>query len=40
MFFVGDARRRDGGHVNVSPKGPIESLRIVEADRTVASTWT
>jgi pyridoxamine 5'-phosphate oxidase-like protein len=29
VFFVGTAPR-DGGHVNVSPKGPIESLRIVD----------
>src|SRR5919199_4236510 len=34
MFFVGTAPS-DGGHVNVSPKGPIESLRILD-DRTVA----
>lgn len=30
LFFVGSAPS-DGGHVNVSPKGPIESLRIVDA---------
>jgi hypothetical protein len=30
LFFVGTAPRR-GGHVNVSPKGPIGSLRIVDA---------
>ena len=29
MFFVATAPRSDEGHVNVSPKGPIESLRIV-----------
>jgi hypothetical protein len=29
MFFVATAPV-DGGHVNVSPKGPIESLRIVD----------
>jgi hypothetical protein len=29
MFFVGTAPT-DGGHVNVSPKGPIESLRILD----------
>ena len=29
LFFVGSAPER-GGHVNVSPKGPIESLRIVD----------
>jgi len=30
LFFVGSAPN-EGGHVNVSPKGPIESLRIVDA---------
>jgi predicted pyridoxine 5'-phosphate oxidase superfamily flavin-nucleotide-binding protein len=30
MFFVGTAPTGDGGHVNISPKGPIESLRIVD----------
>jgi hypothetical protein len=34
LFFVGSAPS-EGGHVNVSPKGPIESLRVVD-DRTVA----
>jgi hypothetical protein len=29
LFFVATAPG-DGGHVNVSPKGPIESLRIVD----------
>ena len=29
MFFVGTAPSGDGGHVNISPKGPIESLRIL-----------
>jgi hypothetical protein len=29
LFFVGTAPLA-GGHVNVSPKGPIESLRIVD----------
>ena len=33
LFFVATAPR-DGAHVNVSPKGPIESLRIVDG-RTV-----
>jgi hypothetical protein len=33
LFFVATAPA-DGGHVNVSPKGPIESLRIVDG-RTV-----
>jgi hypothetical protein len=35
MFFVGTAPSGAGGHVNVSPKGPIESLRILDR-RTVA----
>ena len=30
MFFVGTAPSGDAGHVNVSPKGPIESLRILD----------
>src|SRR3954466_4634763 len=30
MFFVGTAPSGAGGHVNVSPKGPIESLRILD----------
>jgi hypothetical protein len=34
LFFVGSAPS-EGGHVNVSPKGPIETLRVVD-DRTVA----
>jgi hypothetical protein len=34
MFFVGTAPT-DGGHINVSPKGPIETLRILD-ERTVA----
>ena len=29
MFFVGTAPRADDGHINVSPKGPIESLRVL-----------
>ena len=29
LFFVGTAPS-EGGHVNVSPKGPIESFRIVD----------
>jgi hypothetical protein len=32
LFFVGSAPT-DGGHVNVSPKGPIESLRIIDPHR-------
>jgi hypothetical protein len=31
MFFVGTAPSGADGHVNVSPKGPIESLRILDA---------
>ena len=31
MFFVGTAPLDAGGHVNVSPKGPIESFRVVDA---------
>jgi hypothetical protein len=30
LFFVGTAPSGTGGHVNVSPKGPIESLRILD----------
>jgi hypothetical protein len=30
LFFVGTAPSGSGGHVNVSPKGPIESFRIVD----------
>jgi hypothetical protein len=30
LFFVGTAPSGPGGHVNVSPKGPIESLRILD----------
>ena len=29
MFFVGTAPSGDDGHVNVSPKGPIGSLRVL-----------
>jgi predicted pyridoxine 5'-phosphate oxidase superfamily flavin-nucleotide-binding protein len=29
MFFVGTAPLTADGHVNVSPKGPIESLRVL-----------
>jgi len=29
LFFVGSAPRADDGHVNVSPKGPIGSLRVL-----------
>lgn len=30
LFFVGTAPRADDGHVNVSPKGPIGSLRVID----------
>src|SRR3954447_1483054 len=35
MFFVGTAPAGEEGHVNVSPKGPIGSLRVLD-ERTVA----
>jgi Pyridoxamine 5'-phosphate oxidase len=35
VFFVGTAPRADHGHVNVSPKGPGGSLRVLD-ERTVA----
>ena len=35
MFFVGSAPLDADGHVNVSPKGPIDSLRVL-APTTVA----
>jgi predicted pyridoxine 5'-phosphate oxidase superfamily flavin-nucleotide-binding protein len=35
MFFVGTAPLAADGHVNVSPKGPIGSFRVID-DRTVA----
>jgi hypothetical protein len=35
LFFVGTAPLDGDGHVNVSPKGPIGSLRVVD-DHTVA----
>ena len=35
MFFVGTAPLAADGHVNVSPKGPIGSLRVLD-DHTVA----
>jgi hypothetical protein len=35
VFFVATAPRADEGHVNVSPKGPIGTLRVLD-DRTVA----
>ena len=31
LFFVGTAPNGDGGHVNVSPKGPIGTLRVLDA---------
>jgi hypothetical protein len=35
LFFIGSAPLAADGHVNVSPKGPIETLRILDG-RTVA----
>ena len=35
MFFVGTAPSGDDGHINVSPKGPIGSLRVL-GERSVA----
>jgi Pyridoxamine 5'-phosphate oxidase len=35
MFFVATAPSGEGGHVNVSPKGPIETLRVLD-EHTVA----
>src|ERR687889_1190704 len=35
LFFVGTAPLAADGHVNVSPKGPIGSLRVLD-ERTVA----
>jgi Pyridoxamine 5'-phosphate oxidase len=35
MFFVGSAPLAENGHVNVSPKGPIRTLRVLD-ERTVA----
>jgi hypothetical protein len=35
LFFIGTAPRADDGHVNVSPKGPIDTLRVLD-DHTVA----
>jgi hypothetical protein len=35
MFFVGTAPAGPDGHINVSPKGPIGSLRVLD-ERTVA----
>jgi hypothetical protein len=29
LFFVGSAPLNSDGHVNVSPKGPIGSLRVL-----------
>jgi hypothetical protein len=31
LFFVGTAPSGDAGHVNVSPKGPIGTLRVLDA---------
>jgi hypothetical protein len=35
LFFVGTAPSGDDGHVNVSPKGPIETLALLD-ERTLA----
>src|SRR5947207_15579088 len=35
LFFVGTAPAGPDGHINVSPKGPIGSLRVLD-DHTVA----
>jgi Pyridoxamine 5'-phosphate oxidase len=35
LFFVGTAPLAGDGHVNVSPKGPIDTLRVLD-DHTVA----
>src|SRR3954467_7212039 len=35
LFFVGSAPLAGDGHVNVSPKGPIGSLRVLD-DHTLA----
>jgi hypothetical protein len=35
LFFVATAPTGDGGHVNLSPKGPIDSLHVLD-ERTVA----
>ncbi|HWC48351.1 MAG TPA: pyridoxamine 5'-phosphate oxidase family protein [Solirubrobacterales bacterium] len=35
LFFVASAPLDEGGHVNVSPKGPIGTLRVLD-DHTVA----
>src|SRR6185503_9632169 len=31
LFFVGTAPLGEDGHINVSPKGPIGSLRVLDA---------
>jgi len=33
MFFVGTAPSGDGGHINVSPKGPIDTLHVLDESR-------
>ena len=35
LYFVGTAPRADDGHVNVSPKGPIGTLQVLD-ERTLA----
>ena len=39
LFFTGTAPLAEDGHVNVSPKGPIGSLRIVDDHTSPTSTW-
>ncbi|MBI6546075.1 MAG: hypothetical protein HY692_04730 [Cyanobacteria bacterium NC_groundwater_1444_Ag_S-0.65um_54_12] len=38
LFFVGTAPC-DGGHVNVSPKGPIDTLRILDSHTLEYDDW-
>src|SRR5437764_3666355 len=35
MFFVGTAPAGDDGHINISPKGPISTLKVLD-DHTLA----
>ena len=39
MFFVATAPLSGKGHVNLSPKGPIGSLRILGPGASPTSTW-
>jgi hypothetical protein len=38
MFFVASAPLAADGHVNVSPKGPIDTLRVLRRSPTCART--